>query len=379
MNRATHRWARSIRNGFALALATALVVPTTADANPSKTRSSAKKPATKQRGAAPKPPTNPDRVRIASVKLDPPIARPGGRVQVTLTVVNDGSEPITNLDWRVTPAGARVLKGRIPRLAGKKKKVITAVFRAPASGAGRVVASVDPNRRVGEPTAARKNNSVEGRVPIISPTASKWGDWATQAATEARALIKNISGIHTCTKSSTISGPTLHFTIRLNPTQAPPEHRLALRQKGIPDPVARAFTSTVYDAYATWAKHYSAVFNNAYPTFGNARGPKALATPNQPFPVLVGDSPKGRSAFRADTLKKVVRNRLGPKANETGASVAIDAFATSVANHFAIWKQTTLVLGLIGHGNVPAFAPPDVLYGHVIGQVQPTCRMFVGR
>jgi len=104
-----------------------------------------------------------------------------------------------------------------------------------------------------------------------------------------------------------------------------------------------------------------------YPSFSAWPGPNAPPTPNVPTPLVTLVS----SQLAQITVKTKLRNKMtdnmhqdvaGPKATEF-----CDNIATSLAIAYPLWLATTQVNLAMGYGPVPAFAPPIVPVGPVVG------------
>lgn len=107
-----------------------------------------------------------------------------------------------------------------------------------------------------------------------------------------------------------------------------------------------------------------------YPAFAAFPGPMAPPMPNVPTPLIA--CPSGQmAAMTPPQLKSAMDDALdgGIKNNdpEKQFEALHDAVATVVAAAFLLWLPSQMVIGVLGKGPVPSFAPPYVPVGPVVG------------
>jgi len=220
---------------------------------------------------------------------------------------------------------------------------------------------------IGYSFASDKHLISDSKRPILrAPQTPAWSDWSNcrKAATagvaravakwQSQAVLKDvvINGLEA--SGGSVTGPPLHPSIERTMTEA-----------GVPVAVANAFASSVSNAWSMWASSLRVPGLPWYPAFDNFPGPVAPPMPNVPSPLgtLVGNM----QPLSAPRLKASIGNALGTLANDPKASAAIDGFAVDFAARFMRYLASVKVTNVIGTGPVPAFAPPLVSTGRVIG------------
>lgn len=130
---------------------------------------------------------------------------------------------------------------------------------------------------------------------------------------------------------------------------------------------AAAYTAAISNGLASAWKEWEQTVRvpglNWYPTFAAVPGPQAPPIPNIPTPMSqLTWSPVALSADHMTMLISRSLAKPGPYSEQLFASVA-DGFSKSVAG----WLPTQMVVGVLGKGPVPSFAPPYVPVGSVMG------------
>jgi len=100
-----------------------------------------------------------------------------------------------------------------------------------------------------------------------------------------------------------------------------------------------------------------------YPSFAVFPGPQAPPMPNVPTPFLA--LMQDHSSMEPQALKTAMRTALSGQVDY--ADEFFDSLAAGVQSGFTIWKSTQMVTNVMGMGPVPAFAPPYVPVGPVVG------------
>lgn len=108
-----------------------------------------------------------------------------------------------------------------------------------------------------------------------------------------------------------------------------------------------------------------------YPLFAAFPGPMAPPTPNVPTPLAACVSPMMTSIVAPMQMKSAMDDALDGglknKDHDKQYEALHDAIATVLAAAFAIWLPSQQVIGVLGKGPIPTFAPPYVPVGPVVG------------
>jgi hypothetical protein len=108
-----------------------------------------------------------------------------------------------------------------------------------------------------------------------------------------------------------------------------------------------------------------------YPAFAAFPGPMAPPMPNVPTPLIACPSAMMTKMAMPNDMKSEMDSALdgGMKDKDpTKQYEALhDAIATVVSAAFMIWLPSQQVIGVMGKGPVPSFAPPYVPVGPVVG------------
>jgi hypothetical protein len=108
-----------------------------------------------------------------------------------------------------------------------------------------------------------------------------------------------------------------------------------------------------------------------YPLFAAFPGPMAPPTPNIPTPLAACVSPMMTSIITPMQMKSAMDDALDgdlkSKDHDKQYEALHDAIATVLAAAFAIWLPAQQVIGVLGKGPIPTFAPPYVPVGPVVG------------
>lgn len=115
--------------------------------------------------------------------------------------------------------------------------------------------------------------------------------------------------------------------------------------------------------WRTWHSGLCGVLQ--YPVFAAFPGPAAPPTPNVPVPVAALAS-AGEAGLAPGPLQNKMMSNLG-EPDALHASDLFDCIAKAFSTVFQTFKTSTLVMNVQGTGSVPAFAPPAVPAGPVVG------------
>ena len=107
-----------------------------------------------------------------------------------------------------------------------------------------------------------------------------------------------------------------------------------------------------------------------YPAFAAFPGPMAPPTPNVPTPLAACVSAMMTSmimpAQMRDAMIDALDGGLKSKDNDKQHKALFDAIATVISAAFAAWLPQQQVIGVLGKGPIPTFAPPYVPVGPVV-------------
>lgn len=107
-----------------------------------------------------------------------------------------------------------------------------------------------------------------------------------------------------------------------------------------------------------------------YPAFAAFPGPTAPPMPNVPVPLIACPSAM-MSKLTGPEISKAMQGKLDKKVKDADPDkqhVALfDAIGACLAVGFLIWVASQMVMNVLGKGPVPAFAPPYVPLGPVVG------------
>lgn len=155
--------------------------------------------------------------------------------------------------------------------------------------------------------------------------------------------------------------------------------RGALVHAGVPLVPYASFTDLLAKAWVDWFDAFTTVVH--YPAFANWPGPSAQAMPAITQTLSVGQSGNaaGLAGMSAVALYAAVANLLDPTANDTDIENLLRQLTTWFAGRFHMLTLATNLANVLGHGPVPAYAPPAVPFGPVInGQILPSRNVLVG-
>ncbi len=148
----------------------------------------------------------------------------------------------------------------------------------------------------------------------------------------------------------------------------------------VPAEVGRAVARELAAAWNAWAAGFQVQLPGAYPRFAAFPGPKAPPTPAPPVALAQGMS-AGEGALKAAVLAGKLATALRMHAGKIRGSPdqAAKSLAEWVESSFQEWKGLTKLIGVMGKGSVPTFAPPYVPVGPVVmGDNVSTGPVFAG-
>jgi hypothetical protein len=184
-------------------------------------------------------------------------------------------------------------------------------------------------------------------------------------------------------KGGQVSGPSARLTPGSLVSDANIEVKMFQKLLGskVPSEISRALAKELAAAWNDWARGFQMQIPNAYPSFAAFPGPVAPPTPAAAaFPLSQGAS-VGEASLKAPILasKLAAAVRMQSKAVAGSPDQALKSLADWVESSFNEWKGLARLVGIVGKGAVPTFAPPYVPVGPVIrGDNVSTGPVFAG-
>jgi len=167
-----------------------------------------------------------------------------------------------------------------------------------------------------------------------------------------------------------VRGPNAQLTPGSLKSGVDIEQRLAqaLIVARVPAPVSQAIARELGGAWRAWADGFQLTLPGAYPKLAAVPGPVAPPTPAaSAFPVSRGAS-IAENRLTAATLSPRLVSALRPVAGRdtSGLDRAVTELASWVEGSFRDWKLSAQVVGVMGQGPIPSYAPPYVPVGPVV-------------
>lgn len=132
-----------------------------------------------------------------------------------------------------------------------------------------------------------------------------------------------------------------------------------------------AIAKGVSKKYKEWQDKVTVPGLPWYPLFAAFPGPMAPPTPNVPTPLAACVSAMMTSMIAPmgmrDAMVEALDDELKSKDPDKQHKALFDAIATVVSVAFASWLPQQMVIGVLGKGSIPTFAPPYVPVGPVVG------------
>ena len=171
-------------------------------------------------------------------------------------------------------------------------------------------------------------------------------------------------------KGGQVSGPSATLTPGSLASDVNLESRVHQKLLGskVPPEISRVLAKALAAAWNDWAKGFQMQIPKAYPSFAAFPGPLAPPTPAAgTFPLSQGTS-LGEASLKAPVLagKLASAVRMQSKAVEGSSDLALKSLADWVESSFTEWQRLAKLVGIMGQGAVPTFAPPYVPVGPVI-------------
>lgn len=198
-------------------------------------------------------------------------------------------------------------------------------------------------------------------------------DWGAISKATRAAFAKAIDDwiVASRVQGGSVQGPNAELTPGSLGSAVDLERRMlqVLQGERVPAAVARALAQELGGAWRAWADGFRLSLPGAYPRLGAVPGPAAAPTPSarSAYPIARGTS-TGEHRLKAATLSRRLHSalRLHGGRDAAGRERAIQELASWVEASFREWKRTAQVVGLMGRGPVPSYAPPYVPVGPVV-------------
>lgn len=137
----------------------------------------------------------------------------------------------------------------------------------------------------------------------------------------------------------------------------------------LPPEISQVLAKELSAAWKEWAAGFQLRLPKAYPTFAAVPGPAAPPTPTAQgaIPLSQGSS-TGEASLSAAILANRLASALRLHAKFGGGSPdqAFKNLATWIDNSFTQWKGVVKLVGIMGKGPAPTYAPPYVPVAPVI-------------
>lgn len=169
-----------------------------------------------------------------------------------------------------------------------------------------------------------------------------------------------------------VNGPTATLTPGSLVSDANLEREIAQRLTAsvLPPEVTQILARELAAAWNQWAAGFQLRLPKAYPSFAAVPGPSAPPTPTAAgaIPLSQGSS-QGESSLTAAMLANRLAAALRPSVIKFGgasADPAVKGLAVWIDASFTQWKGSVKLVGIMGKGPAPTFAPPYVPVAPVI-------------
>ncbi|HEY3742092.1 MAG TPA: hypothetical protein VGL53_19705 [Bryobacteraceae bacterium] len=168
-----------------------------------------------------------------------------------------------------------------------------------------------------------------------------------------------------------VSGPTAVLTPGTLSSETNIEARMLqiLSNAQVPRNVAAAFSAPLAAAWNEWAAGFQIQLPKAYPAFAAFPGHFAPPTPAAVAPTLSKGSSTGEVALKAPFLASRLNAALSiyKVRGDSSSDKAVAALTTWVEASFTEWKNLVAIVGVLGTGPAPTYAPPYVPVAPVVG------------
>ncbi len=185
-------------------------------------------------------------------------------------------------------------------------------------------------------------------------------------------------------QGGTVRGPSATLTPGSLVSETNLEMRMVqlLTHPHVPREIAMDLAKVLAQAWKEWAAGFQIHLPKAYPTLAAVPGRFAPPTPAAGAPSLSQGNSPGEASLKAPQLASRLTSALqmhATKISGTGPDAAIKSLANWVDASFSEWKAGVKIVGLLGQGPVPTYAPPYVPIGPVVaGENTSAATLFAG-
>ncbi len=172
-------------------------------------------------------------------------------------------------------------------------------------------------------------------------------------------------------QGGTVSGPSAFLTPGSLVSDTNIEMRVVqiLTGSQVPRDISAPLAKVLAAAWNEWAAGFQMQLPAAYPSLAAFPGPFAPPTRAAGTPPVALGSSAGEASLKAPLLTSRLRSALRMYPTRVAGGTpdqAINSLANWVEASFNEWKSLATLVGLMGRGPVPTFAPPYVPVGPVI-------------
>ncbi len=154
-----------------------------------------------------------------------------------------------------------------------------------------------------------------------------------------------------------LDGPELESHIRIHPK--------VQSLSGLARDMANGIAEGFSDNFFLWQNAVTVPGLPWYPAFAAFPGPIAPPMPNVPMPLISCVSARASKIMVHSEIADAITQAL--PAPLSGETAFINRVATGLALAASTWLGSAQVMNVLGHGQVPSFAPPYVPVGPVVG------------
>lgn len=130
--------------------------------------------------------------------------------------------------------------------------------------------------------------------------------------------------------------------------------------------IADAVLLSVSECFEVWQSYVTVPAILWYPNFAAVPAPVAPPTPNLPTTLQVCVSAYQFKLTSSSEIKTAINQHL-PEELRSQLAVFSKKMAESLSSAFNLWLSVSVVTNVMGTGTVPAFRPPAVPSGPVVG------------
>ena len=199
-------------------------------------------------------------------------------------------------------------------------------------------------------------------------TGAKWAQWSELAWEATKNAVNTRWKLQAMFRNVRINGPAaIGAPGCLTGPELTPLIRSHMTTNGAPVEAADIFANSIGGAWEAWQDSVMIPGLPWYPAFAAWPGPQAPPTPNVPAPLLTLQSARQSELTSSQRLTARIFEQFQGTPIPPEIRVEIEGFSRMASRSFQIWFSSNQVLGVLGQGPVPTFAPPVVPTGSVVG------------